>query len=216
MQRADVDRLRAKMQAREWLNDQDVLVGLQLLARECERERGRDVLVLDSLVVARVHELLEQDLRERVLSMRTRLHASTRGMHDLRNYDVLVPVHHRDHWTLLVLRVVDTHAADALHLDSLQRVADHCKTAMQYAYAALQLLPYEVTLRTFRQPCNVAQQSDYNLCGAYVLLYADALLHTPHVISATLSGDAAVAEHTLFVDSFSPLLHKLHVLSLEL
>ncbi|XP_071422881.1 sentrin-specific protease 2 [Pithys albifrons albifrons] len=102
----------------------------------------------------------------------------TRGVDLFRQDLILVPIHLRVHWTLLV---IDVRKKTIRYFDSLgQKGDDICTTLLQYlqeeskAKRNLELSASEWTLRSM-SPSEIPQQTNGSDCGVFVCKFADSI-----------------------------------------
>ncbi|NXG07030.1 SENP2 protease, partial [Sakesphorus luctuosus] len=102
----------------------------------------------------------------------------TRGVDLFRQDLILVPIHLRVHWTLLV---IDVRKKTIKYFDSLgQKGDDICTTLLQYlqeeskAKRNLELSASEWTLRSM-SPSEIPQQTNGSDCGVFVCKFADSI-----------------------------------------
>jgi len=179
----DVARLRADLAAREKWNDETLRAMLRLVVAE-EEEAAVRVLLVDSLVL---NLLVDAPKKRPDTGTRDALRAQFKEATQDRAL-VLLPLHHDDHWSLLVYAPAWHHwfVADSLQTYHEQRVLD-----VMARLDALRVVAKRDAQVTFfdRLP---EQLSDYE-CARYVVYYAFLAVH--HYAAVGGGGGGAAGEY---------------------
>ncbi|NWZ89079.1 SENP2 protease, partial [Nesospiza acunhae] len=148
-----------------WLNDRIMNFYMGLLVERSKKEGYPAVYAFNTFFYSKLSSTSHKGVKK-----------WTKGV-DIFEHDViLVPIHLRIHWTLLV---VDLREKTIKYFDSLGRKGDHiCKTVLKYLEEEsrekrnIELTASEWTLHSMGTE-EIPQQNNGNDCGVFVCKFAD-------------------------------------------
>ncbi|XP_039412740.1 sentrin-specific protease 2 isoform X1 [Corvus cornix cornix] len=157
-----------------WLNDSIVNFYMSLLVERSKKEGYPAVYAFNTFFYSKLSSTSHKGVKK-----------WTKGV-DIFKHDVLlVPIHLRIHWTLLV---VDLREKAIKYFDSLGQKGDHiCKTVLKYLEEEskekrnIELTASEWTLRSLGAE-EIPQQSNGSDCGVFVCKFADFITRDKPII----------------------------------
>uniref|UniRef100_A0A8U7NUW4 SUMO specific peptidase 2 n=1 Tax=Corvus moneduloides TaxID=1196302 RepID=A0A8U7NUW4_CORMO len=163
-----------------WLNDSIVNFYMSLLVERSKKEGYPAVYAFNTFFYSKLSSTSHRGVKK-----------WTKGV-DIFKHDVLlVPIHLRIHWTLLV---VDLREKAIKYFDSLGQKGDHiCKTVLKYLEEEskekrnIELTASEWTLRSLGAE-EIPQQSNGSDCGVFVCKFADFITRDKPIIFTPVRG----------------------------
>ncbi|NXO30975.1 SENP2 protease, partial [Cisticola juncidis] len=148
-----------------WLNDRIMNFYMGLLVERSKKEGYPAVYAFNTFFYAKLSSTGHKGVKK-----------WTKGVDIFQHDIILVPIHLRTHWTLLV---VDLREKTIKYFDSLGQRGDHiCKTILKYLEEesrerrSIELTAFEWTLHSMGTQ-EIPQQNNGHDCGVFVCKFAD-------------------------------------------